>query len=372
MSLTSALKRRESAAARFMREAFPQTRPLLAELRTAEQSRPLLAAPGLRPQDYGLVGTAFDYRLRYYFAPTPLEELIAWDGMVGALRAAWPGTGVGDRDALDLELIEAASDLVPGEEWRHRRERRILIGGDEALAMLLGQAARDGARAAAIVEQLPQLAPVAGFVRHLRALLGSLQPVGRRLGAVDERPLCRTCGVLALFEQCGRAFLGGWVPPTWPMVAALASPGCTLDTLFGLIPPPVVDDLCLLAEAAHDAFSPRFGRPFTLNPTFAGSRDVGGADADLILDGCLLELKATKNPLDTLALYQLLGYALLDYADEHAIRRVGVYYARRGVAVEWPLEEVVARLSGRAVPPLAQLRTGFRAAVGADLAEPSS
>ena len=39
----------------------------------------------------------------------------------------------------------------------------------------------------------------------------------------------------------------------------------------------------------------------------AGSHDVGGTDADLIVDTCLIDNKSTKNPrLDKWWLYQLL------------------------------------------------------------------
>ena len=56
--------------------------------------------------------------------------------------------------------------------------------------------------------------------------------------------------------------------------------------------------------------------------TCAGSGDVGGADFDLLIDGCLFDVKTTINParytLD--ALRQLLGYVLLNNDDAHAIQ----------------------------------------------------
>ena len=60
-----------------------------------------------------------------------------------------------------------------------------------------------------------------------------------------------------------------------------------------------------------------------LNPTFDGSRNVGGADADLIANGTLIELKTTRQDkferIDHLC--QLLGYALLDFSDTYASSR---------------------------------------------------
>lgn len=41
---------------------------------------------------------------------------------------------------------------------------------------------------------------------------------------------------------------------------------------------------------------------------------IGSADADFLVDGCLVEVKTTKRPASRREdLYQLLGYALLDF-----------------------------------------------------------
>lgn len=95
-----------------------------------------------------------------------------------------------------------------------------------------------------------------------------------------------------------------------------------------------------------------------LKRTFSGSNDVGGADADLILDGCLIDFKSTINAkLTSTWLYQLLGYALLDYRDEHQITRVGIYFSRQGVLLQWDLADLIRELS--AGPPMSvdQMRT---------------
>lgn len=99
-----------------------------------------------------------------------------------------------------------------------------------------------------------------------------------------------------------------------------------------------------------------------LNPTFAGSTDVGGADADLIVDGCLLEIKTTKAmSLDAEWLRQLFGYLLLDYYDRYAIRTVGVYLARHGEMLTWQVDDFLRDLTRDATIKLADLRDEFRA-----------
>ena len=75
-----------------------------------------------------------------------------------------------------------------------------------------------------------------------------------------------------------------------------------------------------------------------LNPTFVGSRDLLGADADLIVEGCLVEIKTTiqrrvrDNWID-----QLLGYVLLDYEDQFQINEVAIYLARQQTTLRWPI-----------------------------------
>ena len=41
-------------------------------------------------------------------------------------------------------------------------------------------------------------------------------------------------------------------------------------------------------------------------------------------------------------MYQLLGYALLDYSDKFELERLGWYFARYGTLVEWPMDAFLA------------------------------
>ena len=61
---------------------------------------------------------------------------------------------------------------------------------------------------------------------------------------------------------------------------------------------------------------PLAGKPATLHPVFAGARNVGGADGDLIVDGCLWDIKTTTQKAQGKWLFQLLGYDLLDNDDD--------------------------------------------------------
>ena len=99
---------------------------------------------------------------------------------------------------------------------------------------------------------------------------------------------------------------------------------------------------------------------FVLNPTFEGSGDIGGADADVILDNCLLDIKSTvKAGIQKLWLYQLLGYVLLDYSDRFELSMVGFYMARQGKFMEWPIDNLLETLSAKHNRSLADLRGEF-------------
>lgn len=95
--------------------------------------------------------------------------------------------------------------------------------------------------------------------------------------------------------------------------------------------------------------------------SFDGSRFVGGADADLLLDGCLYEVKTTERPRDQIAahLRQLIGYALLDWNDAFALKRVGFYFSRQSAWVSWELDDLV-RETAVTGANLRSLRDEFR------------
>lgn len=82
-----------------------------------------------------------------------------------------------------------------------------------------------------------------------------------------------------------------------------------------------------------------------LNPTFGkASRLVGGADADLVIDDALIEVKTIKElKFDTTTFYQLAGYYILyqiggfeGYPKGRSIERLGVYYSRYGLLKRFP------------------------------------
>lgn len=119
------------------------------------------------------------------------------------------------------------------------------------------------------------------------------------------------------------------------------------DPKFGIFSPMDVDDLkSLMSIFDHSKFA--FQDRLILNPTFgAGSIMVGGADADIIVDDMLIEIKVTKKySLQRSYLNQLIGYCLLarigginGNKSLSPIHRIGIYYARHGELWSMDLSE---------------------------------
>ena len=117
---------------------------------------------------------------------------------------------------------------------------------------------------------------------------------------------------------------------------------------FRKIPPSVLDDVeALLRLVKAEDF--RAKRRCVLNPNFgSGSAIVGGADADLIIDDTLIDIKCIKRlAFDRRLFNQLIGYYVLSCIGEvngcqpGTIKFVGVYYARYGILQRIRVSECV-------------------------------
>ena len=257
---------------------------------------PTVLPAGVVP--WPLIGTAIDYRLRYYF------------------------------DGMSSRHTVAACAVY-------------LAGDPETLAVRVDRAE--------------------AFHSNLEAFVKSKRPAGRLLDAPDEALLNRYCLVLAHFDIAARS--GSYADSVpFPRLGRWAEAWDTDPTpLLALAESAWVDDLCKLSRGFFEQHRNLLRGTAVLNPTFAGSLDVGGADADLIVDGCLIDIKATIDPGPrSRVLYQLLGYILLDYDDRFGVQSPGVYLARQLTLRRWPLDELLSTLTGGGAVSLARLRDAFR------------
>ena len=87
--------------------------------------------------------------------------------------------------------------------------------------------------------------------------------------------------------------------------------------------------------------------PWALGPTFSGSAVIGGADGDLIAAGLLLELKTSARlTLAVTDLFQVIGYALLDFDDEYKLTELAIFSARYAYLATWSLGSLLSELAG--------------------------
>ena len=199
---------------------------------------------------------------------------------------------------------------------------------------------------------LPYLAH--DFFHNLENFTNQCQPVARRLPAVEEDVLNRYCIVLALFDEVVRAGLSHNSPLSKERFNDAEDLLTVAETRW-------LDDMRHLSWRFYDGFSHLLEFPHILNPTFDGSPDVGGADADLIVDGALIDIKTTKNQrIDAYFIRELLGYTLLDYSDRYHIDSIGLYMSRQGILFKWSLDEVFGDLCPGPAPSIAELRGKFQ------------
>ena len=295
--------------------------PLTGQLRYENAPISLFLAQHL-PDNHEVVQ---DYHRRITGLPRPVQPADAW-------RPAWPALGhaidyrlrlslgcpLGDPVRVGVEAVDS-SDPLPGAPDRQTRTALATTG-----YYLL-----------AVVD---------------RFLAGTLE--------LEDRWLTRLCFVASCYEDVYRT---GEVAP-YSMLRD-ASPRTDLRALVSAVPAYVVADIAAQMELSRPVFAPFRALPqqlITCGPTFAGSTDIGGADADFIIDGLLLDCKATTTPtrLGSAEIGQLAGYLLLDYDDRYRITEVGLYLSRQGAAIAWPVPEFL-RLLGTGAP-LPQLRGRLR------------
>ena len=367
MSLTRLLNDKTSIVSQFMLSHFPNTSLLLKDARKQVRNADTLilpdAQPGGRGYPYGTIGTAIDYRLRYYFAVTPPEKLTACEGapmlpdpMAPSLsiQEFFPDTvQVGTRQSSDrIAFINTLTGELLGYYFpasnagaalsKSVSPSEIQMAGDHI--QFMGLEAGDS----------PEEGLYASFFGELNAMTSRIGPVGKCLSEADEEEINGYCIVLGLLEEVSRNLSSR-------NSRLVEREFTSVSDLLGIAETQWLTDMRELSWTFYDNCSNLLSLPHTLNPAFEGSRSVGGADADLIVDGTLIEIKTTTTSnLKIDWLRQLLGYVLLDYSDEHRINGIAFYMARQGLYLRWDLEEALESLCGGGSHNIEELRTEFK------------
>jgi len=221
---------------------------------------------------------------------------------------------------------------------------RLSLGSSLGDAVISGVELTGSARP---LPGLPDPATRASLHTAGRELLTALRRHLHGTMPLDDAELSRLCFVAASFEavyRTGRVQRGSML--------LRATPGTTLAWMTSAVPEYAIEDLARQFDLARVPFAPFRALPAAAKvcgPTFTGSADLGGADADFILGGLLLDCKATRHPrsLGRDELYQLAGYLLLDYDDRYRIDRLGLYLSRQGAMITWSVEEFLEALGAR-------------------------
>ena len=311
MSLLSQIQNSDAPLREWMATRLPYIGQVIKTLRVEMPSdldvRTIRPIAGNPPTTLGI---AIDYRIRYRMGITPSPDFVAAKGAMIQL-----GRYLAEYDPDNIAL-----DSFPFKIYRDARFPEFI----------LPNLSNPG---------VAQYAPSA-FFWFLWELTSKTSPVGRTLDVKSEERLSRACAVLALYDE---VFRNGDVWPTSPL--ASVSIESSAEELMAIIPNAWVKDIAAVCTRLF-AEVPLVGRA-VLNPKFALSVAIGGADADFILDGCLVDIKSTVNPkIDIAWLRQVLGYTLLDTDDAYGINSVGILLSRQGVMTRWPLEPLLDNLAG--------------------------
>jgi hypothetical protein len=276
MSLTSFLKLEEVAAkVKPFRPKLPRKIPV--ELKVEPRSN-----------RHMLVGTAFDYLLRFELQRRAPHAVVERWVSENAPDRIWKQDGKGGKSFLPL-----------------RRDDQGVVSpatGPNLLSPEAEEMAKEVAgRARCVVEKAKST--VAAYVRNTapsRSEQAAVAAHAIRLAKLDE--LYRSGRFDPSFEEAAQE---------------------DVEDLLGML------DIAPFGSLLHD-------KVLRLNPTFGEtSRLVGGADCDLITGDLLVDFKTTKSPeMQANNLDQLLGYFLLARQQRRVepafpeINRVGLYFCR--------------------------------------------
>lgn len=222
--------------------------------------------------------------------------------------------------------------------------------------------------------QVPAIATIAfGAMPHRLAVVRSVaRHAGLYARAGDTPRFTRSCWALAL---CVQVYRDGGVGPDSALDRLVRGDRFTVPDLLALASPAAVTELTRLDEIAHVHLLPYLRPPLHLGPTFDGST-LCAADADLIADHVLIDIKTRLGPknsrtgarsdrLPAADIRQLVSYALFDTSDRYGVTAIGIYSARYGALVTWPLQEALDALAGREVDIPEQRSTMWRLLGGA-------
>jgi ADP-ribose pyrophosphatase YjhB (NUDIX family) len=289
------------------------------------------------------VERAAGIRLAALVQPAPPYAALLGLVHLGLVRRAWAGeqaAGYASHATLPAALHGDALYHSPTlDGWA-----RVPAGFTPAMPRFDGRA-----------QDYPAEPMLADLLHRARAYFATNAPPGR-LGA--ERGVARLCWLLAQFQYAYRndvleqpvfrLFRLG-VPTVEELLATV--PDTALDEMVGIARQ--LESTRALTELTKLAGGPPPGQPLGIaGPVFLDHRQ----DSDLLLTGpdgsALVHVHAViatnKTARSRLWLWHLLACAWLDARDAYRIRTVGLYFARHGELMTWPVDTLAEQLLGGA------------------------
>ncbi len=302
MSLTSELERTSSWVNQFFKEYFSRVTEFTRVEGPAIRAFETKVPTELRGHATARVGTALDYRVRLALGQRPLDSRVINGGIYRMALWAQP----------DLEMSAVIN-------WVMGVMRSLGDGGEQSAE---------------------ELAKTAVLMAHLDAGFRS-----RGQWSEDMR-------LLALIKAAAPVENEDTVERGWTRESSILE----------VAEPEEVNEVMRLMAVARTSFDWEHAGNVVIGPIFAGSRYVGGADADLILSGLLLDIKTTEEPRKDFpnTIRQLIGYALLDWDDEYGINGAGVYFSRQGKTVSWAMDDLIRRTATGTEVSLGEMRIKFK------------
>jgi hypothetical protein len=208
----------------------------------------------------------------------------------------------------------------------------------------------------------PRLAPSV-FERMTVQRIEELEPSRRELAGVEWNELLRLMCVLARCEQMVRAGL-----IALDVLVPLFRGADDLEALSrAAATPETLADLDALSRATlTDHLHLREVQDLRIGPDFMQSPLLGGADADIIAGGVLIELKSSAQDriVGRRELWQMLGYVLSDGWDQYKLRQCTVAALRRRRSYTWELQDLADALAGGPTAPIERWRADFEELLG--------
>lgn len=180
----------------------------------------------------------------------------------------------------------------------------------------------------------------------------------------DEQRVLRLCVVAAWLDQLHRA--GPFILDRSPLIDTAKSIR-SLDEVAASVSDFVLAELSdqvALANIGLSSLRSPAPKAVVPDPRLNGADRIGGADADLVVDGTLIDFKSTRRAttIGRADVYQLAGYVLFDFDDDYKISGVGTYWTRHGLLRTFTVDEYFTLLG--ATQPIEELRKTLQTSLG--------